>query len=152
MAAVPVHASLTEEHLVRTEQWSRSMVMGISEYLKGKSGKPFFLVQEALELESRFRKQSYLNRSKTCYCSQVTLQKMSQTRFGQSNYHCRIAGKSYYGRTGRGQTSMFTTDQLLPNHTYRWGSMVNETAKNIGYVKEGNKALIVLGDFVKYTC
>jgi hypothetical protein len=31
-----------------------SMVMGISEYLKGKSGKPFFLV-EALEPVSRFR-------------------------------------------------------------------------------------------------
>jgi hypothetical protein len=43
--AVPVHASLTEEHLVGLNSDQGSMVMGISEYLKGKSGKPFFLVQ-----------------------------------------------------------------------------------------------------------
>jgi hypothetical protein len=55
MAAVPVHASLTEEHLVGLNSDQGSMVMGISEYLKGKSGKPFFLVQEALEPVSRFR-------------------------------------------------------------------------------------------------
>jgi predicted AAA+ superfamily ATPase len=45
IAAVPVHASLTEEHLVGLNSDQGSMVMGISEYLKGKSGKPFFLVQ-----------------------------------------------------------------------------------------------------------
>jgi predicted AAA+ superfamily ATPase len=44
IAAVPVHASLTEEHLVGLNSDQGSMVMGISEYLKGKS-KPFFLVQ-----------------------------------------------------------------------------------------------------------
>jgi predicted AAA+ superfamily ATPase len=47
IAAVPVHASLTEEHLVGLNSDQGSMVMGISEYLKGKSGKPFFLVQGA---------------------------------------------------------------------------------------------------------
>jgi hypothetical protein len=52
--AVPVHASLTEEHLVGLNSDQGSMVMGISEYLKGKSGKPFFL-KEALEPVSRFR-------------------------------------------------------------------------------------------------
>jgi hypothetical protein len=34
MAAVPVHASLTEEHLVGLNSDQGSMVMGISEYLK----------------------------------------------------------------------------------------------------------------------
>jgi hypothetical protein len=33
-AAVPVHASLTEEHLVGLNSDQGSMVMGISEYLK----------------------------------------------------------------------------------------------------------------------
>jgi hypothetical protein len=33
--AVPVHASLTEEHLVGLNSDQGSMVMGISEYLKG---------------------------------------------------------------------------------------------------------------------
>jgi hypothetical protein len=51
--AVPVHASLTgDTRTLNSDQGS--MVMGISEYLKGKSGKPFFLV-EALEPVSRFR-------------------------------------------------------------------------------------------------
>jgi hypothetical protein len=51
--------------------------MGISEYLKGKSGKPSS-IQEALEPVSRFDKtEHYLNRSKTCYiAAQVTLPKM----------------------------------------------------------------------------
>jgi hypothetical protein len=40
--AVPVHASLTEEHLVGLNSDQGSMVMGISEYLKGKKGKPSF--------------------------------------------------------------------------------------------------------------
>jgi hypothetical protein len=34
IAAVPVHASLTEEHLVGLNSDQGSMVMGISEYLK----------------------------------------------------------------------------------------------------------------------
>jgi hypothetical protein len=34
--AVPVHASLTEEHLVGLNSDQGSMVMGISEYLKGR--------------------------------------------------------------------------------------------------------------------
>jgi predicted AAA+ superfamily ATPase len=43
IAAVPVHASLTEEHLVGLNSDQGSMVMGISEYLKGKSGKTFLV-------------------------------------------------------------------------------------------------------------
>jgi hypothetical protein len=37
IAAVPVHASLTEEHLVGLNSDQGSMVMGISEYLKGRA-------------------------------------------------------------------------------------------------------------------
>jgi hypothetical protein len=41
IAAVPVHASLTEEHLVGLNSDQGSMVMGISEYLKERANLSF---------------------------------------------------------------------------------------------------------------
>lgn len=160
--AVASHAPLNAFHLEGLNDEQRQMVIDISDFLKGDSDKPFFLVQGGGGTGKSFSINRALKgidpkhviAAAPSHFAKNVLQDFLGEKYKVTTIAGLLGKKVTYNNQGDQILVRINKNKPPPIVHYQIviideGSMVNDsTAEELmNYVKEGNKAMIVLGDY-----
>lgn len=160
--AVAPHGALSEEHLEGLNPEQRQMVINISDFLKGDSGISFFLVQggggtgKSFSINRALKgiDPTHIIAAAPSHFAKNVLQDFLGEKYKVTTIAGLLGKKVTYDDNGNQILVRINSNAPPPiaNHQIiiiDEGSMVNdETALElIQYATEGNKALIVLGDY-----